>query len=110
MAAWGAGGFKMAGVSAQYSILNFMAVPTGGLDTSLLPSRFPAQFTIVPCTPPSTHMCNMRFMLGKGEREGGCYPTQCTYFNPPGPVCTCKRGKGSILRILLAVECFQTMT
>ena len=46
MAAWGAGGFKMAGVSEQYSILNFMAVPTGGLDTSVLPSQFPAQFTL----------------------------------------------------------------
>ena len=46
---------------------------------------FPAQFTLVPCTPPSTHICNTRFMLGKGGREGGWYPTQCTYFKPSRP-------------------------
>ena len=62
-----------------------LAVPTRGLETSVLLSRFPAQFTLVSCTPLCTHMCITRFMLGKGGREGGCYPTQCTYFKPSRP-------------------------
>ena len=95
MAAWDAGGFKMAGVSAQYSILNFIGyAPTGGLGTSVLLSRFPAQYTLVPCTPPCTHMCNTRFMLGRGEGKGVATPPNVPILNPPGPICTCRRGKG----------------
>ena len=70
-----------------------LAAPTGGLDTSVLLSRFPAQFTLVAL--PQAHIFATRGLcLVRGKGKGGCYPTQCTYFNPPGPVCRCRRGKG----------------
>ena len=46
---------------------------------------FPAQFTLVPCTPPSTHICNTRFMLGKGGRERGLLPHPMYLFQPSRP-------------------------
>ena len=63
-----------------------LAAPTGGLGTSVLLSRFPAQYTLVPCTPPCTHMCTTRLCLVGGEEgEGCCYPSQCTYSKPSRP-------------------------
>ena len=76
------------GRCAQYP--NLWLLPPDGLDTSVLPSPFSRPIYPSALRSASTHICNTRFRLGKGGKEGGCYPTQWTYFNPPGLLCTWK--------------------
>ena len=89
------------GFSGQYSILNSIGSgPTGGLDTSVLLSRFPAQYPLVHCTPPCAHMCTTRLCLVGGEGKGGVATLPMYLFQTlPAPYACVDVLRGPILRI-----------
>ena len=113
LAAWlpgclSAGEFKMAGVVRSIWIYGCshrrVWIPP------CCQAIFPTRITLVPYSLQAYIYAPRGLGLVRGEGKGVATPPNIPISNPPGPICTDRRGKGSILRILLAVECFQTMT